>query len=93
MRYMSQSWVSVNGLVATAPDPNGDVMTVQLTPTQTILVNISPQTHINGQMSSPTSRTSIRDVQRVRVQGVLDRTFEEIRQTRAIDTVSSRPAA
>ncbi|HEX8917901.1 MAG TPA: hypothetical protein VF898_05335 [Chloroflexota bacterium] len=68
-------------------------MTVQLTPTQTILVNISPQTHINGQMSSPTSRTSIRDVQRVRVQGVLDRTFEEITQTRAIDTVSSRPAA
>jgi hypothetical protein len=80
----SQSRVSLQGIVAISPDPDGDVMTVQLTPTRTVLVDIDARTRIDGQLPSVRSRMSIEQADQVRLKGILDTTLGEMTQTIAI---------
>jgi hypothetical protein len=88
----AQAQTSVSGIVAIAPEPDGDVMTVQMSPTRTTLVDIDPQTRINGKLPSVTSRLSIMDADQVRVVGILDKTLDEMTQAWTIDRVNV-PAA
>jgi len=84
---VSQNRASVQGNVAISPGPDGDVMTVQLTPTRTILVDIGARTRINGQLPSVGSRMSIEEADQVRVAGILDKTMDEMTQTGTIDRI------
>jgi hypothetical protein len=83
----SQARTSVRGIVAIGPDPRGDTLTVQLTPTRTVLVDIKPQTRINGQLPSVTSRMSILDSDQVRVVGILDERLDEMTRAWTIDRI------
>jgi hypothetical protein len=87
----SQAWTSIEGVVASGPDPDGDEMTVQLDRGRTILVNIGSRTRIDGRAPSMTSRMSIQDAEKVRVTGVLDRTLDEVTETRSIELLHHGP--
>jgi hypothetical protein len=87
----SQAWTSIEGVVASGPDPDGDEMTVQLDRGRMILVNIDSRTRIDGRPPSMTSRMSIRDAEQVRVTGVLDRTLDEVTETRSIELAHHGP--
>lgn len=84
----SQRRVSLLGRVAISLDPDGTVMTVQLTPTRSILVDINSKTQINGDPPSVRSRMSIEEADQVRIVGFLDTTLDEITQTVAIDRIA-----
>jgi hypothetical protein len=73
--------VSMQGITALNPDPGGEVMTIQVSPTRTIPVDIGSHTRINGTLPSVGSRMSILDLNPVRVVGILDTTLDEVTQT------------
>jgi hypothetical protein len=83
----SQARTSAQGIVAIGPDPDGDTLTVQLTPTRTVLVDIKSQTRINGQLPSVTSRMSILDSDQVRLVGILDERLDEMTRAWTIDRI------
>jgi hypothetical protein len=85
----AQSRASIDGITTLSPDPTGDVMTVQIGPTRTILVDIGSNTRINGKLPSAGSRLSVLEADPVRVEGILDRTLDEVTQTMAIQVLSS----
>jgi hypothetical protein len=80
----SQTWANVQGIVAISPDPDGNVMTVQLTPARTILITMDNNTRIDGQLPSVRSHMSIEEADQVRVVGILDTTLGEMTQTIAV---------
>ena len=86
----AQLRVTLQGITALSPDPGGAVMTIQVSPTQTVLVDIGPRTRLNGTVPSVGSRMSILDSDPVRVVGILDQTLDEVTQTQTIDVVSAR---
>jgi hypothetical protein len=84
----AQARADTQGITALSPGPDSDVMTVQVSPTRTTLVDIGPHTLINGELPTVSSRMSIRDAGPVRVVGILDKTFDEVTQTWTIDVAS-----
>ena len=83
----AQMQVHVLGIVTVAPDPDGDFMAAQLSPTRTVAIDLGPRTQINGKPSDTVSRRSIREAERVRVVGALDTRLDEITQTSSIDAI------
>ena len=84
----SQSRVSLHGIVAISPDPDGNVMAVQVTPTRTILVDIDSKTQINGHLPNVRSRMSVEEADQVQIVGILDTTLDEVTQTVAINRIA-----
>jgi hypothetical protein len=81
----SQRTVTVSGVVGYAPMSNRDVMTVQVTPSRTILVDITPETHFSDVTGAKTSPVDVVDADTVTIHGVLDATMDEVVSTQAIE--------
>jgi hypothetical protein len=91
----AQSRASIDGITTLSPDPTGDVMTVQVGPARTILVDIGSNTRINGKLPSAGSRLSVPEASPIRVVGILDKTLDEVTETMTIQqfTRSIEPPA
>jgi hypothetical protein len=81
---LSQSRVSVQGLVAVAPEPLSSAMIVQLRSGMQIVVDFSSTTRINGVPASRTSPLLIMDVDSIHLVGVFDAQLGEMTQTESI---------
>lgn len=81
----SQFAVALSGVVGYAPMSNRDVMTVQITPSRTILVDVSPATHFSDVSGVKTSPVDVVDADTVAIQGVLDTTLDEVVSTQGIE--------
>lgn len=89
----SQSRVSLQGIVAISPDPDGNVMTVQLASARTVIVDIDAGTRVDGRLPSVHSRMSIQQADQVRIVGILDTTLGEMTQTLAVTHLASPGSA
>lgn len=85
----SQTWTTLQGLVAAAPDPQGNTMIVQLSQGGQIIVDIDRSTQINGVPATSASALLIFDADRVQLRGLLDKQFGEMTQT--VSIASSTP--
>jgi hypothetical protein len=90
MQDVSQRTVDVSGVVAYAPLSNDDVMTVQITPARTVLVDVAPQTRFTDRTRKETSPTDVVDADTVSVHGVLDTTIDEIVVAQAIERLGPK---
>jgi hypothetical protein len=81
---LSQSRVSVQGLVAVAPEPLSSAMIVQLRSGMQIVVDFASTTRINGVPASRTSPLLIMDVDSIHLVGVFDAQLGEMTQTESI---------
>jgi hypothetical protein len=75
---LSQKTVDLSGVVAYAPTSNNDVMTVQVTPSRTVLVDVSAQTRFTDTTRHQTRPSDIVDSDTVKIHGVLDTTLDEV---------------
>ena len=80
----SQASVSLDGIVASAPDPEGTSMILQVGSTRAIVVDIAAGTRITTTAHRATDSTIIMDSDQVRVRGLLDTALGEMTQTDAI---------
>jgi hypothetical protein len=78
MQDISQRTVALSGVVAYAPMSNNDVMTVQITPSRTVLVDVAPQTRFTDITRKQTLPTDVVDADTVAIHGVLDITMDEV---------------
>ncbi len=81
----SQRTVTLSGVVGYAPMSNRDVMTVQITPSRTILVDVDPTTHFSDVTGASTLPLDVVDADTVTIHGVLDTTLDEVVSTQAIE--------
>ena len=81
----SQRLVTVSGVVAYAPLSNRDVMTVQVSSSRTILVDIDPKTKFSDVTGTKTSIVDVVDADTVTIHGVLDTTMDEVVSTQGIE--------
>lgn len=78
LRDISQRTVVLSGVVAYAPLSNNDVMTVQIAPSRTVLVDVDSQTRFTDITRRQMSPSDVVDADTVAVHGVLDTTMDEI---------------
>ena len=81
----SQRLVTVSGVVAYAPLSNSDVMTVQVSSSRTVLVDINPKTKFSDVAGTKTSIVDVVDADTVTIHGVLDTTMDEVVSTQGIE--------
>jgi hypothetical protein len=87
---VSQRTVSLSGVVAMAPISNHDLMTVQITPSRNVLVDVDARTRFTDSTHQRTVSTDIVDSDTVSVHGVLDSTLGEIVVAQAIERLGPK---
>jgi len=83
----SQLQSTVRGIVATTPDPDDDIMMMQVGLSRSLVVDLGPQTRLNGAPLTARTRMSIREAARVQITGLLDRKLGELVRTFSIDVI------
>ncbi len=90
VRDLSQESTVLTGVVAYAPTTVNDVITVQLSPTRTVLVNVDPRTRFADRTQSTSSVTDILDSDTVAVHGVLDTTMDEVVSSQVVERLGPK---
>jgi hypothetical protein len=85
---ISQAGATVTGRVVDAPDPLGSPMVVQISRSQSIVVDLEPGTHITDLQRNTLSIADVRDVDQVRITGILDQVLDEMTQTKDVVRLS-----
>ena len=81
---LSQTRVSLQGLVAASPDPLSSTMIVQLKSGLQIVADLAPATRINGARTGSTSSLLIADADQVRLVGAFDARIGEMTRTESV---------
>jgi hypothetical protein len=86
----SQTWTNMVGIVALAPDPKGDAMTVRVSRSNSILVVLDPATRITGAGLSANQRDLIAEGDQVQMTGALNRRLGVMADTTSITVVKPK---
>jgi hypothetical protein len=81
---ISQRGAELSGIVAQLPYLQGDPMVLQVRSQQSVLIDVTGHTRVSSGSDREITLANIRDADRVRVRGVLDRQFGEMTQVSVI---------
>jgi hypothetical protein len=87
---ISQRWIELQGIVAMAPDPDGDSMVVHLQPATSVLVVFEPATRISGKGLNGGQRGLISEGDLVKMTGAFNERLGEITETATVLVVKPK---
>jgi hypothetical protein len=87
---VSQRWTTLQGIVALAPDQDGDSMIVHLRPSYSVLVVLDPRTRITGQDLDGGQRGLIGEGDQVGMTGAFNQRLGEMTETDSVVIVKPK---